>query len=446
MSEMLVVGLGVTGVALVREAQRRGWTPLVVEDRPGGEDWAERVDLVEQAGGRVVEHPDDELLGTLVRRCDIVVPSPGVPMAHPVYDLARSAGTPLVSEIELGGSAGRGPIVAVTGTNGKTTVTTLIAEMLETSGLRAVAAGNIGRPLVEAVSEDADVVVVEVSSFQLQHTSTFRPRVAVVLNVADDHFDWHPDLDHYRAAKARIFANQTADDVLVVNADDPVTLAMGERAPGRVVHFTAGDDPAAYHVAEGALRSPGGVEIVPVTELPRHHPHDLLNALAASASARAAGAELGGIATALRAFTGLPHRLTPVGEAGGVTYVDDSKATNPHATVHAVRGFDSVVLLVGGRNKGLDLNPLRGTTDRVRLVVAFGEAAPEIVETLAGAVPVEQVDSVPEAVEAATRHARAGDTVLFSPGCASFDAYPHYRARGDDFAAHVAALIGGADG
>lgn len=440
----LIVGLGVTGEALAEHAAAQGWSFTVVEDTPGGEGHDRRARAVADLGGTVVEAPSADRLTELVAGADLVVPSPGVPASHPVYRVAEAGGVTLVSEIELAAGIATVPIVAVTGTNGKTTVTRIVTDVLRAAGVRAVAAGNIGLPLLRAVLDgDAAVVVAEVSSFQLQYTHEFRPSVAAVLNVGDDHLDWHPSPDHYRQAKERIFANQGVDDVLVLNADDPVVAGMATRTAAQVVWFSTTARADAYCVDGGAVVAPGGERVVSVAELHRAHPHDLANAVAACAVATAAGAGLPAAGDVLRRFQGLPHRLMPVGEAGGVVYYDDSKATNPHATVTAVRDFDSVVLLAGGRNKGLPLAPLAGVADRVRAVVAFGEAAGEIAAVFEGLRPVEQATTMREAVRAAHRLARPGDAVLLSPACASFDAYPDYAARGDDFAAEVRSLTGG---
>src|SRR5581483_6913560 len=420
---VLVVGLGVTGEAVARRLAAAG-PVVVVDDRPGAAGFAGRAAALEALGVRVVGAPDPDELAGLVADAELVVPSPGVPEAHPVYGLAERAGVPLRSEIELAGAAAarRGlPLIAVTGTNGKTTVTTLIAEMLAAGGRRAVAAGNIGRPLLDAVHDEAlDVVVAEVSSFQLRYTETFRPRVAVFLNVAEDHLDWHRSFEDYVAAKARIFANQSGDDLLVFNADDDAVAGVAKAAP-RSVAFTLRSRPDGWRVEDGELARPDGGRLVAVAALARHGPHDVANALAASAAA----AELGVAGEALRqvltTFAGLPHRVTPVGQSRGVTFVDDSKATNPHAALAALAGFDSVVLVAGGRNKGLDLGVLRQEAGRIRAVVAIGEAAGEVEAAFAGLRPVRRAASMAEAVQLGAELARPGDTVLLSPACASFD-------------------------
>ncbi|MDQ6725399.1 MAG: UDP-N-acetylmuramoyl-L-alanine--D-glutamate ligase [Actinomycetota bacterium] len=431
----LVLGLGRSGEAVARHLLARGADVIVVDDAPDERTRAAAAAL----GVRLVEEPVPGDLAVLVVATDVVVPSPGVPAAHPVFGLARAAGVPVRGEVELAAQWSTQPIVAVTGTNGKTTVTSLIADMLAASGLRAIAAGNIGLPLCDAVGAEVEVVVAEVSSFQLAFAESFHPAVAVWLNLADDHLDWHPDLASYVAAKARLWARQEPGDVAVVNADDPVVMAEAAHAPSRLVTFGL-SRAADFGVADGWLRGPGG-PIIESSRLPRSLPHDVANALAAAAAALAAGASVDGVRAALVAFGGLPHRLTLVGYGGGVRWYDDSKATNPHAAVAAVRGFDSVVLIAGGRNKGLDLSTLAQVADRVRAVVAIGEAAPEVAASFAGIRPVAAAATMAEAVAAAATVARSGDAVLLSPGCASFDWYRSYAERGDDFARAVNALL-----
>ncbi|MDP9072386.1 MAG: UDP-N-acetylmuramoyl-L-alanine--D-glutamate ligase [Actinomycetota bacterium] len=426
----VVVGLGVTGRAVTRLLGEEGWRVVVIEDNPD----ADVVDTVHGLGAT---------LGTLadVASADLLVPSPGVGPGHPVHAAAAEAGVRVVSEIELASRAAAATgkvLVAVTGTNGKTTVTTLVASMLVGSGRPAVAAGNIGLPLVEAVAGDVDVVVAEVSSFQLQYVDSFRPAVAVWLNLAEDHLDWHPSMEHYARAKSRIWANQGSDDVAVANAEDQAVAQAAVSAPGRVVTF--GIDRGDYRVVGGTLCTPEGQAIVETAELARALPHDVANALAATAAARAAGAELSACRRALAAFRGLPHRLELVGEAGGVRYYDDSKATTPSSVLAALRGFESVVLIAGGRNKGLDLDVLAGEADRLRAVVAIGEAAPEVEAALGGFVEVKTATSMAAAVDAAREAARPGDVVILSPGCASFDWYSSYAERGDDFTRAVRRL------
>ena len=333
--------------------------------------------------------------------------------------------------------------MAITGTNGKTTVTTLVRAMLEASGKTAVAAGNIGLPLLDAVGGDAEVVVAEVSSFQLALTTSFHPAVGAWVNFSPDHLDWHATVDDYRDAKARLWANSGPGDVAVVNVEDPVVRAASElpRARGATV-CTFGLEAGDYTLRGGALVAPDGTAVVAVDELARTMPHDLVDALCATATAMAAGASPQGCRRALVAFRGLPHRVELVGEASGVRFYDDSKATTPPAVLAAVEGCAPAVLIAGGRNKGLDLSELGAAASGLRGVVAIGEATEEVAAAFAGAVPVTRARSMVDAVGAALSMAGAGDSVVLSPACASFDWYGSYAERGDDFARCVARPAG----
>jgi UDP-N-acetylmuramoylalanine--D-glutamate ligase len=431
----LVLGLGVTGEAVVRALVAHGLDVVVVEDRPREGHAAIAADL----GVTFLAAPALDQLADAVAGAEDVLPSPGVPDAHPVFGLARDAGVPVRSEFDLAGSWDDRPIVAITGTNGKTTVTTLVTDMLTASGLVAVAAGNTDVPLVSAITDPAvDTFVVEASSFRLGHTEHFRPAVATWLNFAPDHLDVHASLAGYEAAKARIWADQQPDDLAVANADDAVVVAHTGAA--RRVTFSL-QQPSGFHVVDGALVTDEGTELVAVTDLWRSFPHDIANALAAAASALGAGATLEGVRATLTGFAGMHHRVELVAEHDGVRYYDDSKATVPHAVVAALSGFDSVVLIAGGRNKGIDLSPLAGHPEPVRAVVAIGDAAADVEAAFAGLRPVEQAASMDEAVARAAALARPGDAVLLSPGCASFDWYSSYGERGDDFARAVHALF-----
>jgi UDP-N-acetylmuramoylalanine--D-glutamate ligase len=323
-------------------------------------------------------------------------------------------------------------------------VTSLIEAILLEAGVRAVAAGNIGHLLLDAIDEDADVLVAEVSSQQLAFCEVFHPRVAVLLAVAPDHLDWHGDFTHYAAAKAHMFERQRDDDLLVYDADDPVASRLARRAPARHIGVSLAPDAAnCFTARDGALLAPDETELARVSEMHRALPHDVTNALAATAAALEFDVAPDAVQRALASYATLPHRVALVGEASGVRWVDDSKATTPHAALHAVRAFPSVVLLAGGRNKGLDLSVLADEASHIRAVVAFGESAPEIERAFKDVRPVSRAASMHDAVGAAQRLAQPGDVVLLSPACASFDAYDSYAARGDDFAAEVRTLIGG---
>jgi UDP-N-acetylmuramoylalanine--D-glutamate ligase len=442
--QVVVVGLAATGEAVVRRLRAEGTAVTVIEDRPQGDAYVRREAAARALGATVVAAPSPEQAAALVHDAVLVVPSPLVKERHPTIVAARTAGVPVRSEIDLAAERAQAPIVAITGTNGKTTVTSLVEAMLQQAGVRAVAAGNIGHLLLDAIDDDADVLVAEVSSQQLAFCEVFHPRVAVLLAVAPDHLDWHGDFTHYAASKAHIFERQRDDDLLVYDADDSVASRLARRAPARHIGVSlAPDAEHCFTVRDGALVTPDGTELARVSEMHRALPHDITNALAAAGAAIEFGTAPDALQRALASYATLPHRVALVGEASGVRWVDDSKATNPHAALHAVRAFPSVVLLAGGRNKGLDLSVLAAEADHIRAVVAFGESAPEIERAFKGVRPVARASKMHDAVEAAHRLAEPGDVVLLSPACASFDAYESYAARGDDFTAEVRTLIGG---
>jgi UDP-N-acetylmuramoylalanine--D-glutamate ligase len=423
---VLVLGTGVTGRAVARHFDAVPGADVVIADdvpAPG---------VLDPAAVRL-----DEV--------DLVVPSPGVAPSHPVLRAAAARSVPVRAEIDLAleVATARGlPVVAITGTNGKTTVTTWTAAMLTASGVRASTAGNIGTPLLDAVREPVDVVVAEVSSFQLHHTTeAFRPRVAVVLNIASDHLDWHGSVADYHRDKARVGRFQRPGDLLVLNAGDPGAAALAGGMPGRIARFAVSTRGIELTAPTGPVVA---AEVVAGTRCLAAR-HDVENALASALAALDVGATGDGVLAALRALPRLHHRMELVGQAGGVRFYDDSKATNPHATRAAVERFDHVVLIAGGRNKGLDLGELRSLAPRLRAVVAIGDAAPEVEAAFAGATPVVAGVSMRDAVAAARAAAEPGDVVLLSPGCASFDWYPSYAARGDDFALEVRRLAAGRD-
>ena len=440
LTSVVVVGLGVTGQAIVRALRDHGVAVVVVDDHPSDEVRAGAASL----GVELMEAPSEQDLAALVARADALLPSPGIPDRHPAFAAARDAGTPVLSEFDLASWWDDRPVVAITGTDGKTTVTTMVTEMLVASGVEAVACGNTETPLVEAIADGAtEVFVVEASSFRLGHSRRFRPDVAVWLNFAPDHLDVHDSLAAYEAAKARVWSDLAEGDGLAVaNATDPVVLANRNAAVETVTFGHEGTDADAT-VVDGELRLPDGTALVRLDELPRALPHDVANALAASVAAVAAGADLDAVRGVLRTFSGLPHRVQLVADDGDVRWYDDSKATTPHAPLAAVAGFESIVLVAGGRNKGLDLGALAAAVPPVRAVVAMGEAADEVAAALADRCEVVTVTSgMADVVAAAARLARPGDVVLLSPGSTSFDWFGSYAERGDAFAAEVRARTG----
>ncbi|HEX6393221.1 MAG TPA: UDP-N-acetylmuramoyl-L-alanine--D-glutamate ligase [Acidimicrobiales bacterium] len=440
---VVVVGFGVTGRAVARALMSAGRDVVVIDDSLS----PEKESAARSIGVRLERTPERQQLAKILQGATMVVPSPGVPPSHPAYYAAREAGVPVRSEIELGylecAARGRPRLVAITGTNGKTTVTTLVTAALQASGVAAVSAGNIGVPLIEAAGSDTDVCVAEVSSFQLEFTEKFRPAVSCWLNLSEDHLDWHPTVDHYAAAKARIWRNQGAGDAAVINADDPAVNAAAASIPAgvHVRRYSTRESETDYHVTDGWLVAPDGERIIATSELPRSLPHDLSNALAAAAVALEAGGTIEGCRGALGGAPLLPHRVSFVGSSKGVNWYDDSKATTPASVLAAVAGFDSVVLIAGGRNKGLDLDVLRSTVPPVKAVVAIGECAGEVVTAFEATVPVTIASNMDEAVGAAASYSSPGDAVLLSPGCASFDWYGSYAERGDHFAALVRSKI-----
>jgi UDP-N-acetylmuramoylalanine--D-glutamate ligase len=442
---VLVTGLGRSGRAASRWLAAFGADVLAVDDDP-------RLDARElQAAGvrvRLGPQPVEVLTG---RR--LVVTGPGLPERHPLLVAALDAGLPVWSEVELAARLATVPLVGVTGTNGKTTTTELTTAMLVQSGLRAVAAGNVGTPLLEAVlaSPAPDAIVAELSSFQLRFSERLHLTAGAWLNFAPDHLDWHRSLADYAAAKARIWANQSPDDWALYPAGDPVVAEHAANATGTPVAFANRPPPAGAIGVEAGIalsRVPGAegpLWRVAALRLPGRH--NLDNALAASGLALALGGNPSGMARAVAAFSPRPHRLAPVGEVRGVAFVDDSKATNPHAAARALEAFDRVVWLAGGRNKGLGFDELaEQARDRLVGVVLLGEAAEDLAEALGKAGydgPVAQAVSVEEAAALGLGLAEPGDTVLLAPACASQDMFRDYAERGDRFAAAVARLAAG---
>jgi len=420
----LLIGFGVTNQAVAAALKKRGHETVVVDDK--------------DTGGT----PDLATYERLIGDVDAVVPSPGVGGMHIALDLAREAAVPVRSEFDLAAEWDDRPLLAITGTDGKTTVTTLTTNMLLASGVRAAAGGNTEVPLVSAIDDPSiEVFVVEASSFRIDHSERFAPAVGTWLNFSPDHLNLHRSLESYELAKAKLWRDQSPSDVAIGSADDAVVMRHLREAPARHVTFGLGEG-ADFRVENDRLLSDGGEPLAEIAELPRHFPHDVTNGLAAAATALAGGATVDGCHEALVRFEGLPHRIVLVGEFERVRWYDDSKATTPNATLAATRSFDSIVLIAGGQNKGLDLGVLADAAPRLRAVVAIGDAAAEVEAVFAGVRPVVVAESMRAAVEAARGLAQPGDAVLLSPACASFDWYGSYGERGDDFSKQVRTLIG----
>jgi UDP-N-acetylmuramoylalanine--D-glutamate ligase len=433
----LVVGLGRTGRAVATVLAGRG-VRVRAADR--------RADVAVELPAQVELHIGEDGPG-LLAGVDLVVPSPGVPRDAPILAAAVRRGVPVWSEIELAARLLRCPIVGVTGTNGKSTTTSLVGLALARAGRRTFVGGNLGTPLVLAADDPPDVAVAEVSSFQLEWVDRFRPHVAALLNLTPDHLDRHASFEEYREAKARLFAAQEAGDFAVVNRDDPEAWGVSAGLRARVVSFGAAAVACGAFAGEGfvGLRLPDRPEErydLGRTRLTGRH--NLENILAAATIARLAGAPPDAVQEAIDTATPLPHRLARVAERAGVSFWDDSKATNVGAAAKSLASFAGpVVLLVGGVDKGGGYDALVGAASgKVRLALAFGAAGDRIAAALAaGGVAVERVRTLDEAVAAAATAARVGDAVLLAPACSSFDQFADYAARGRAFRAAVEALL-----
>jgi len=385
--------------------------------------------------------------GTLAS-ADVIVTSPGVPTEQPVFDAARARGVETIGELEFASRWVTGRVIAITGTKGKSTTTTLIGRMLDAAGKTVMVGGNIGTPLSAQVEQStADTVhVVETSSFQLETTTTFHPWIAVWLNFADDHLDRHPTVAAYAAAKARIFANQDANDWAVLNADDPAVLEQARGTAARHVIFSLEGDARDGFVVDGGwiVRRRGTQleRLIPLAAVELTGRHMLNNVLAAAAATHIAGVQPEAMVKALRGFHGLPHVMEPVGDVHGVRFVNDSKATNVEAARRSIESFDGgVVAIVGGRYKGGDFGDLgEALAARGRAVIAIGEAAPRVRKALAETVRVIDAPSMRDAVERGYEAARPDGVVLLAPACSSFDWFRDYAERGDVFKQEVERL------
>jgi len=423
---VLVIGLAVSGKAAVDSLKEQGERVAAYDRRPEATVGIEADEVYKG------EWDPSFLLGV-----DLVVPSPGVPETSQVMADVLSSGIPVWSELELGyRRLGGVPVAAITGTNGKTTVTELTAAMLVESGVDAAAVGNIGDPITGPGAADHDVLVVEASSFQLRFIDSFRPTAAAIVNFAPDHLDWHPDVAAYGEAKSRIFENMGQDDLLVFDAADPGAVGLVASAQTGRVGVT-GHGRQGESGPEGSTMYLAGA-MVSLNDLERTDSVMLVDLAVAAETARALGATAGGIAAAAVSYQAGRHRRQVVAQVGGVTFIDDSKATNPHAALAAIGAYPSVVLIAGGRAKGLDIRPL-ARAKSVTSLVAIGESAADLLSERPDAVGAA---SMVEAVDRAISLSAPGDVVLLAPGCASFDMFDSYGERGDIFAAAVRQKVG----
>ena len=459
---VLVVGLGKSGLAAARFLKARGARVTVSDARPAMLI-AELPMLLDE--GYMVEAGSHGLL--TFRRQDLIVVSPGVPMSTPELKQVRAMGMHIIGELELGAQFLQGEVIGITGSNGKTTTTTLMGEILKASGRTTLVGGNIGRPVTELAEESLVVggsrgsgqeadssaalrndnssgevwSVLEVSSFQLETVETFKPRIAMVLNITPDHLDRHGSFENYAAAKARITEFQTADDFLVLNAEDVKAQLVAAKTKAQIYWFSAKrqikqgafvhGESVFFIAREGAKPEP----VMPVAEIPLAGAHNVENVLAAVCAARLAGVESSVIRATVAAFKAVEHRLEFVRELAGVRYYNDSKATNVDATVKAVEAFaGGVWLILGGKDKDSDYATMSALLrERVKKVITIGSAAEKIERQLAGVVKIERAETLERAVALAHAEAGAGDTVLLAPACASFDQFENYEHRGRVF-------------
>jgi UDP-N-acetylmuramoylalanine--D-glutamate ligase len=450
--KIVVVGLGRTGLASASFLQQQG-ARVLVSDTASEKELGDAGNTLRQLGVRMETGLHR---AASFQNADLIVISPGV--SHTIEPIvqARDQGIPVIGEVELASRFIKEPIIAVTGTNGKTTTTEMLGHMLKDSGLKVFVGGNIGNPLIEYVAkkETAQIVVAEISSFQLDTIATFRPRVSVLLNITADHLDRYPNFEAYADSKFRIFKNQQGEDVAVLNGSDPMIRAKTKRIKSQRLFF-----PSAAANEQGAVLNGKRIilnldklkkigseiqnqESLDISKMHLYGQHNFENTAAASLAALAAGATLEGIQTTLNHFKGLAHRLEHVATINGVQYFNDSKATNVDGVARALECFSKPVLLImGGRDKGSDFKALEGLVrQHAKALIVIGEAAEPIRSVLGQLIPTKAAASMQEAVSTAYQNADPDDVVLLSPGCASFDWYGSYAERGDDFRAAVEKL------
>jgi UDP-N-acetylmuramoylalanine--D-glutamate ligase len=441
---VLVVGLGKSGVASALFMKAHG-ARVTVSDTKSGDELRNEIPVLLDNGITVETggHGDRTFQGQ-----DLIVVSPGVPVDAPPLVQARSLGESVIGEIELAAQFLPGPIVAITGSNGKTTTTTLTGEIMTASGFPALVGGNIGTPAISLAerAKPGTVIVLEISSFQLETIQSFRPKVAVVLNVTPDHLDRHRTFEIYAAAKTRIFENQQSEDCAVLNADDPTCVAMSKKTRAQVYWFSRQNEvERGTWVRDGNIvfrDGSGQREIMQVSEIPLKGAHNLENVLAAVCGSVLMGCAAEKIRQAVHGFKAVEHRLEFVASIGGVDYYNDSKATNVDATIKALESFPANIhLILGGKDKGSDYTVLNDLLrQRVKRVYTIGAAAAKIESQIKGPEVV-HAETLENAIRQAHASAHSGDVVLLAPACASFDQFKSYEHRGRNFKEMVKGLI-----
>jgi UDP-N-acetylmuramoylalanine--D-glutamate ligase len=439
---LLVAGAGRSGIAAARFLLARGARVILTDTKSRDAlvtGIAPLLDIAARTGELILEL--DGHRSESFARCDLVIVSPGIPLALPIFDISRNAGIPIIAEVELAYRHLNGKIIGITGSNGKTTTTTLVAQLLTGAGLRGYAAGNIGTPLINFVDDSSpeDIYAVELSSFQLEGIQDFRPHIAAILNLTPDHLDRYAGFEGYIAAKQRIFMNQRETDFAVLNADDIRTAAIGNKVCAKPTWFSRLTTPAhGAFVRNGRVifRDEKGESPLFGTEaIALKGSHNLENVLAACTMAILSGTAPESLEESIRKFPGVEHRIEFVAEMDGVQYFNDSKATNVDATIKSIEAFKGNILLIaGGRDKAGDFSALRSAVrERVIHIVTIGEAAEKLKKALADVTDVSEARSMQEAVSICRQLARPGDVVLLAPACASFDMFQDYEHRGRVF-------------
>ena len=432
---VMVIGLGVSGRAAARFLGQRG-ALLLLTDR--------KTDLATDALPACELHLGDENPAWL-DAIDLVVTSPGIPRDSILLRAAQQRGTKVIGELELASNFVNAPIIGITGTNGKSTVTTMVGDILRAAGKNVFVGGNLGTPLIEAADKDVDALVIEISSFQLEWIENFRAHIGIHLNLTDDHFERYRDLEDYGRAKARLFENQRAEDFAILNRDDPNVWKLRDAMRARIISFglaTANADaiwPADGNLSFDINGNRGRIDLAQF-KLPGRH--NLANAMAASAAALAFGVDTRAVEQGLASFKPLSHRIEMVREWRGIKFIDDSKGTNVGAVVEAIEAVSApIILIAGGFDKGGDYAPLRKSLrEKVKLAIFIGAARDKMGAVLDGATRIEVVEKLAGAVARAAEVAVAGDTVLLSPACSSFDQFKDYAERGNIFKELVRAL------
>lgn len=441
--KIVIIGMGRTGVAVARFLGHQG-AKVAVTDKKSPDQWGDNFGKISGEKWLEIGPYNTDIL----KNAALVIPSPGIPPRNELLTKSLQLNIPVISEIELACRMISVPIIAVTGTNGKTTTTTLLGEILKSSGKDVFVGGNIGKPLIEFLetSRDADFIVAEISSFQLQWMETFRPFVAVLLNITRDHTDYHGSFDAYKRVKMRIFANQTSDDFAIVNAADDEEQNIAEYVQSRVMKFSSKSllQKGLFVDGKNIVLKMNDIEeeTYPLNSIHLPGLHNAENTMAAVAAARICGCRQEDIIRGVGAFRGLPHRIEFVNEKNSVRFYDDSKGTNVGSVLRALETFSSpVILLLGGRDKDGDFDSLRPALKaKTKRIILFGEARERIASLIGEDVPVMEKTKLREAVEEAYRGASPGDVVLLSPGCASFDEFADYKERGNYFKDSVRSL------